>query len=208
MPRPISAQRTRQRETTRRHLIETGLRVAASSGFSRTSTASIAKASGLAHGTVFVHFPTRDALVIELVAEVGRAISQQLASLDHNDVESASSEKHWATLPEVLSAHLAALAQHEVLYSRLLCEAAVLPLSARAHIFALQSGIACRLRAAYSRALAQGSVRALDSITLSNMWIGLTNHYLLNRELFAPDASVIEKFGATLQAQLLALIQL
>jgi AcrR family transcriptional regulator len=200
MPRPASTQRILQRESTRRHLLDTGLRVAASSGFSRTSTASIARASGLAHGTVFVHFPTRDALVIELVAEVGRAISQQLASLDDAGESTRS-------LPEVLSAHLAALAQHEVLYSRLLSEAAVLPLSARAHIFALQSGIAFRLRSAYARALAEGSVRAMDSLTLSNMWIGVTNHYLLNRELFAPDASVVEKFGATLQAQLLALIQ-
>jgi AcrR family transcriptional regulator len=43
------------------------------------TTAAIAKASGKAHGTVFVHFGTRDELVDELVEEVGRAMSQRLA---------------------------------------------------------------------------------------------------------------------------------
>ena len=71
--------RTRQREATRRQLIQAGLRVVAAEGFAGASTAAIARATGKAHGTVFVHFPTRDALVAELVAEVGRAMSAQLA---------------------------------------------------------------------------------------------------------------------------------
>jgi AcrR family transcriptional regulator len=176
--------------------VQAGLRVVAERGFAGATTAAIAEASGKAHGTVFVHFRTRDVLVAELVAEIGRAISQRLAEIP--DAPSLS---------EVLDSHLAALAQHEALYARLLCEASTLPDAARARLFALQSGIAWRLRTAYERQLANGAARELDPLALANMWIALTNHYLMNRDLFAPGASVVAARGAQLKAQWLALTQ-
>jgi AcrR family transcriptional regulator len=189
-------QRTRQREATRRELVDAGLRLVASNGFAATTTASIAHATGKAHGTVFVHFRSREALVAELIAEVGRVMSARLAPL----AASAPS------LAEVMQAHLSALADNEALYSRLLCEASTLPLAARAHIFALQSGIASRLRKAYARDRMQGTVREIDPVMLCNIWISLTNHYLMNRDLFAPGQSVVAKCGNAIQAQMLAFI--
>jgi AcrR family transcriptional regulator len=197
-PLAVVSQRTRQRETTRRQLVEAGLRVVAVSGFAGASTAAIAQATGKAHGTVFLHFPTRDALVAELVAEVGRAMSAHLAT----------PESSAPSLPEVLSAHLRALADNEVLYSRLLCEASTLPLAARAMIFALQSGVSSRLRAAYLRARALGTVREIDPVALSNIWISLTNHYLMNRDVFASGKSVIANCGADIKSQLVDLLRL
>lgn len=192
-----TSQRTLQRESTRRQLVEAGLRVVATSGFAGATTAAIAQATGKAHGTVFVHFRTRDVLVTELVAEVGRVMSARL-----NELETAE-----PSIADVLTAHLTALQENEVLYARLLCEASTLPLAARAQIFALQSGIAWRLRGAYARAREHGGVRDIDPVTLSNMWISLTNHYLMNRDLFAPDASVIAQRGADIKAQFLELIK-
>lgn len=189
--------RTQQREQTRRQLVASGLRVVADRGFAAATTAEIAKDSGKAHGTVFVHFPTRDALVAELVEEVGRAMSRRLADIptDHPGVA------------EVLDAHLAALGEHEVLYARLLREATTLPLAARARVFALQSGIAWRLRSALARDVARGTARAIDPVVLGNLWIALTNHYLMNRDLFAPGKSVVAARGTDLKAQLLAILQ-
>lgn len=192
---PATSQRARQRESTRRQLVEAGLRVVAASGFAGASTAAIAQATGKAHGTVFVHFRTRDELVAELVAEVGRVMSAQLATPEA------------AALPEVLAAHLAALADNEVLYARMLCEASSLPLAARAQIFALQSGVAARIRAAYLRAREQGALREADPVILSNIWISLTNHYVMNRDLFAPGGSAIAAHGEAIKAQFLNLIQ-
>lgn len=197
MTNVTTSQRTLQRESTRRQLVEAGLRVVATSGFAGATTAAIAQATGKAHGTVFVHFRTRDVLVTELVAEVGRVMSARL-----NELETAE-----PTIAEVLTAHLTALEENEVLYARLLCEASTLPLAARAQIFALQSGIAWRLRGAYARTRDSGGVRDIDPVTLSNIWISLTNHYLMNRDLFAPDASVIAQRGADIKAQFLALIK-
>jgi AcrR family transcriptional regulator len=194
---PSSGVRAQQRATTRRLLVQAGLRVVASRGFAGATTAAIAEASGKAHGTVFVHFPTREALVAELVEEVGRAMTQRLAEIS-NDTLGVS---------EVLDAHLAALAEHEELYARLVREAAALPLAARARVFALQSGIAWRLRAAHGRDVVRGAARAMDPVALANIWIALTNHYLMNRDLFAPDASVIATRGPELKAQLLEIIR-
>ena len=188
----VASQRSRQREATRRQLLEAGLRMVATEGFAGTSTAAIAQATGKAHGTVFLHFRTRDALV----AEIGRSMSDRLAAL----------ETATPTLREVIDAHLTALAEHEVLYARVLAEASTLPPAARARLFALQSAIASRLRAAHARARTAGEVRALDAVVAANLWIALTNHYLMNRDLFAPGESVVVKCGADLAAQWLALV--
>ena len=80
----VSGSRTRQREATRRELVQAGLKVVAARGFAGATTAAIAEASGKAHGTVFVHFRTRDALVAELVEEIGRAMSQRLADIPND----------------------------------------------------------------------------------------------------------------------------
>lgn len=191
-----TTRRSSQRQATRRQLVDAALRVVAEHGFAGATTAAIARASGKAHGTVFVHFRSREVLVDELVKEIGDAISRRLA-------ETAGELPNMA---EVLDAHLAALAEHELIYSRLLSEATSLPPAARARIFALQSGIAFRLRASYERELAQGRARRVDPILLANTWIALTNHYLVNRDLFDPGASVIVARRDALKAHLLQLI--
>lgn len=196
-PKKAPGSRTLQREATHRQLVQAGLRVVADRGFAGATTAAIAAESGKAHGTVFVHFRTRDELVAELVAEVGRTMSQRLSSIPSDS----------PGLGEVLDAHLAALAEHEVLYARLLREATTLPAAARARVFALQSGVAFRLREALARDVARGAARAMDPVALANVWIALTNHYLMNRDLFAPEASVVATRGAELKAQLLEVVR-
>lgn len=189
--------RSRQREATRHELLQAGLRVVATTGFAGATTAAIARETGKAHGTVFLHFRTREALVAELVAEVGRDMSAALAAGD-----SAS-----PSVDDVLRAHLRALAGNEALYARLLGEASTLPAAARAHVFALQSGVASRLRAAWQREHARGAVRPLDPVFLANTWLGLVNHYLVHRDLFAPGESVIARHGDGLRAHFLQLLQ-
>jgi AcrR family transcriptional regulator len=205
-------QRSLQRDATRRELVQAGLRVVADQGFAAATTAAIAQASGRAHGTVFVHFKTREALVAELVEELGRTMSRRLAEPVGTRAATATSrvpvsETQAPSLTEVLDAHLAALAAHELLYARLLREATTLPEAARSRVFALQSGIGWRLRTAYERAVAAGDARALDPVLVVNQWLALTNHYLMNRDLFAPGKGVIKARGPALKAHFLALLR-
>jgi AcrR family transcriptional regulator len=189
--------RALQREATRKQLLQAGLHVVAEHGFAGATTAAIAQATGKAHGTVFVHFANRDALVEALVAEIGDAMSQRLA---HLPAETCG-------VAEVIDAHLLALAAHEPIYTRLLREATALPPSARARVFALQSAVGSRLRQAHARDVERGTARAMDPVALANVWIALTNHYLINRDLFAPGHSVMAQRGAELKAQMLAVLQ-
>lgn len=191
----VPGPREQKRQATRRLLLDAGLRMVAASGLAGTSTAAVAQATGKAHGTVFFHFPTREALVTELVAEVGRCLSDRLGLGEAPGLE------------DVLDAHLLSLGENELVYSRLLAEAATLPLAARATLFAFQSGVASRLVAALRAGQEKGTVRAGDPVFFSNLWIGLTNHYLLNRDLFAPGESVVARLGKHLRQQFSALVQ-
>lgn len=194
---PLARPRVRQREATRKQLVQAGLHMVAEHGFAGATTAAIARATGKAHGTVFVHFANRDLLVEALVAEIGEAMSQRLSHLPADT----------CGVTEVIDAHLLALGEHELLYTRLLREATALPPSARARVFALQSAVGSRLREAHARDVARGTARAMDPVALTNIWIALTNHYLINRDLFAPGHSVMAQRGAELKAQLLEVLQ-
>jgi hypothetical protein len=86
-------------------------------------------------------------------------------------------------------------------------EATALPPVARARMFALQSGVAWRLRHAHARDVARGVARAMDAVALGNLWIALVNHYLVNRDLFSPGVSVIAARGAELKTNFLELLR-
>lgn len=192
------SRRSVQRQATKTELVRAALRVVADKGFANTTTAAVARETGKAHGTVFVHFPTRDALVIEMVNEIGSIISARLTAIPSDAMG----------LSDILDAHLAALADQEVYLCRILQEAIGLPPSARALLFALQSGVAAKIGKGLARDVANGLARPFDPVALSNMWIALTNHYLINRDLFAPGGSVIARHGDALKSQLLAVVTL
>jgi AcrR family transcriptional regulator len=146
--------RSRQRQATRRELVRAGLRIVANRGFANTTTAAVARETGKAHGTVFVHFPTREALVVEMVNEIGSIISRKLAEIPSEATG----------LSDILDAHLAALADQEVYLSRILQEAVALPPSARAFLFALQSGVAAKIGRGLACDVANGLARPFDPV--------------------------------------------
>lgn len=76
--------REKQKEETRQHLLETAKRLFEQEGFEKTTIRGIAKAAGVASGTVFVHFPDKLALLATaLMEEVDKGV-----------------EEGWNTLPE------------------------------------------------------------------------------------------------------------
>ena len=124
--------RKSQKIETRQKIVAAGLRLVRESGFGKTTTGAIAREIGKAHGTVFVHFATREALVFELVRTIGSELTDRLSSLSDHD----------SALGPLLEAHLSVLADQEELYAAMLREMVTLPANARAYIFALQSGVA------------------------------------------------------------------
>jgi len=62
-PRKPRSARSRRAEKTRWKLLDASAELLAERGYSRLSTAAVAERAGVAHGTLFKHFPTKSALM-------------------------------------------------------------------------------------------------------------------------------------------------
>lgn len=69
--------RQEQKELTRTGLIQSASRLFIKNGISNTATADVAKAQRVSHGTVFVHFPTREELILAVIDDFGIKLSQK-----------------------------------------------------------------------------------------------------------------------------------
>ncbi|MDF2935045.1 MAG: regulatory protein TetR [Paenibacillaceae bacterium] len=185
-----------QKEQTKVALVQAAYEVFSTRGFQATRMADIAKAAGVSHGTVFLHFSTQE----QLVAEVIEAYCGEIVQETH---QSASPP---LSLREFLDAHIAAIIRHEAFYTRLVIENRLLPQEARDAWIGLQSAVSFH----FSQALERGPEGAGAEVPLSllfNMWLGLVHYYLGNGDLFAPEGGVLRRHGPTLTENYMKLIQ-
>lgn len=73
---------TNQPKNKKQQLLDTALALFVSQGIYATSTASIAKTAGVANGTLFHHFPSKDALVLELYKNIKRDFALQITPFE------------------------------------------------------------------------------------------------------------------------------
>lgn len=180
--------RKEQKEKTKELLLRIAYREFGEKGINATKTIDIAKAAGVSHGTLFLHFATREELLLNVVEEFGMKVGRLFSALK-------ISKKG---VREVLAAHLAVLRKDEPFWARVAIEGNSLPEQIRAHLFVIQSGIAHYLNEAIQTNLQEGTIRRLPLPLLLNTWLGLIQYYLINRDLFAPGQSVIEVKGEEL----------
>jgi AcrR family transcriptional regulator len=154
----------------------------AQQGFARTRTSDVAAAIGLSHGALFVHFPRREDLLLEVVADFGRRLTDRLHAMAGEG------------LREALLAHVRCLAEEEALYAHFLAERQHLPEACALAWIGIQSAVSHHLMEA---ARSEKLVRTPPHL-LFNTWVGLVHHYLMNRELFAPKGGVLKKHGREL----------
>jgi AcrR family transcriptional regulator len=188
--------RKQQKERTRQRLLDAARSLFAQQGITATRTLDVARAAGVAHGTVFTHFPTREELVEVVVGEFAAAVAMRI----HTIVDQG------AGLREVLVAHLDGLGEDEALYARMVMEGPLLPRPARVTLTGIQSVISFHLFAAAERELADGRIRPMAQHLLFNTWLGLVHHYVCNRDQFAPGGSVLDRCGPELIDHYLGLL--
>jgi len=182
------ATREEQKRRTRQRLIEVALERFAERGIGATRTVDVARAAGVAHGTVFAHFPTRDDLVTAVIEAFAEQLIGRLNELNDRG----------ADVREVLAAHLEGLIEHEGLYAHLVTEGPMLPRGARTTMLAIQSVVSHHLYAAAEKGREAGELRPMPQHLLFNTWLGLIHHYLVNQELFAPNESALARHGGEL----------
>jgi AcrR family transcriptional regulator len=192
----MNLSRGKRKELTRSALIEAALELMADQGITATRTIDVADQARVAHGTVFVHFATRDDLIAAVVGRHAGEIAGRLHELG----------RERGSVREVLEGHLEGLAEHEAFYARLVMEGPLLPPYARATLLGIQSAISAHLATAAEREMAAGRIRRMPVDLLFNTWLGLVHHYIGNRELFAPGHSVVERWGPTLLDHYLGLL--
>lgn len=180
--------RKEQKERTRKLIVETAMAEFSMKGFAATNTRDIAATAGISHGSVFAHFLTREDLIMAVVLEFGQRVSQQMCQLEDNP----GSERN------VLESHLDIIGKHELFYTRLVTEGALLPESAKSELARVQTVISARLLQAVHKAFENGTIKDLPFPMLFNSWLALINHYLANRDWFCPGKPVIETLGTQL----------
>jgi AcrR family transcriptional regulator len=189
-------QRAEQRAETRQRVLRAATRLVERRGFNGTRTIDIARATRLSHGAVFTHFPSREALDLAVAAELGRAITDRLAAL----------VKEGASLKEVLLAHVQCLSEAEDIYFHLLREGPLLPKAFARTWTAIQSAVAHHILDAAAVERTAKKLRSVQPHLMFNTWLALVNHYVINRELFVSDGSVMKKHGRALVDHYLALL--
>lgn len=177
--------RKEQKERTRNGLVDRAEKLFAKKGISNTTTADVAKELKVSHGTLFVHFATRDDLVKAVVDDFGERLSAALG-------ERLSEEQ---SLKDLLKAHLSVLSEFEDFYLRLIAESQSLPGHIRSIIYAINASLSYRFYKAAKAQMADGSIKKMSQVLFFNTWMGLVHYYIQNRDLFSDQVPILSEVG-------------
>lgn len=172
----MNSSRQLRQAATRTRILEAARAELAEHGYRDANTARIAAAAEVAHGTVFLHFPTREELLDGLVMADGQS-------------DAAEVVPHLAESPSVrtlLDLHLRQLHAHLPFARMLARELPTLPPTLRARVLVARTPLAEALRLAILRGQAAGSLRPGDPVALLAFWFGAVERLLAHPDLFPP----------------------
>lgn len=92
-PRPIPMPRTRRGWRTREKLLDAAEEIFGTHGFHGTSIVDITRAAGVAMGTFYVYFPSKEAIFVELVKEMGHDMRRRLHEASDSAPDRAKAEE-------------------------------------------------------------------------------------------------------------------
>nr|WP_320026997.1 TetR/AcrR family transcriptional regulator [uncultured Acetobacterium sp.] len=177
----MKTKRQIQKEATRELILDTAYQVYADEGFGAT-TNKIAKEANVSHGTVFVHFPTVECLIICLLERFGSEINGQLHILSEKD----------ESLETFLGAHINVLIRYEDFYKRLISEINSLPQEAKYVFINIQSVVSLHLNQMIERDKEKKAIKDIPMHIIFNSWLGLIHYYLTNNYLFTTGSVLTE----------------
>jgi AcrR family transcriptional regulator len=163
------------------------MRVYGEQGFS-VPVSVIANESGVSHGSIFVHFQSKE----DLFRAAAERFFQDAGKRMH---DIAISQVGFKTM---LSEFLDLVEEHELFYKRLTIELGNLPSDIRIMMASLRSANMLQFEMAAERDMKQGKIRELPVRMMFNTWMGLVYYYLQNGDLFAPGESVMKRFKGDL----------
>lgn len=183
---------------TRKKLVDAAIEIFAAQGITTTSTADIAKAAGVSHGTVFLHFPCRDDLVFAAIKRFGRHLCAAFKT--HTDMNIKN-------LRGVLKAHLQVLEEFEDFYSKLVMEAHLLSPRIKSYFFIIHAAVSHRMFVNAEHEMREGKIRPIKRPLLFNTWIALIHYYITHKDVFSPKKSVIREKSTELLDHFMCLVK-
>lgn len=190
--------REEAKRRTRQLILEAAARRFVQEGFLEATTASIAQEAGVAHGTLFLHFPDRDALLLAVVEE----LLYQLGSDLHRACFRATD------LGSLVRLFLDSLSKNETMYGSLVRDLPRFPLPLKRTVFATFAALTAHFTEIVERGQAQGVVRSIPPAMANAFFFGTLNHFFLYRDLMTPDGRVVPTLGEPFRDAFLKMISL
>lgn len=173
-----------QKQKTRKMILQTAKKLFIVQGFLNTTTAQIAVECGIAHGTLFLHFKSKDILIIEILDQQLEQISFKIMELIRDTID----------LEEILKKYLDFLQKEEDFFSVLARELPFYPEQLRRKIIFRESLIRSKFTKVIEKGTASGSLIECDAIMANTFLFSTINYYLSLKSLFVSEGSVISKF--------------
>ena len=189
--------RQEAKEKTRQKILEAALEEFTRQGYRGANTARIARAAGVAHGTVFLHFPDKDQLLFEVIRQRLVKISNRLydAALQNETAlqsEAAHESKEIESLCRVYLDHLNENTAFESMLAR---EMPNLPTVLKRQVFTIRSGIILHFHQAIQRGINEGKLKDVNPTVALHVWFGTLHYYLANQEMLAAPGEIINEKG-------------
>lgn len=185
-----------QKQKTRLHILNTAKELFIKKGFLNITTAQIAELADVAHGTLFLHFKSKNSLILEILDEQLYFINDQIGDII----------RRAGDLPQMLSLYLNLLQADEDFFSVIARELPFYPAELRRLILFRDSIIRSYFHKMIEAGIAAGSYRQVDITVTVTFLFGTINYYLSLKSIFVQEESVIGKFKQAIQQNFMLLL--
>lgn len=176
----------------RRQVLEGARRVFLADGYDGASMGDIARTAGVSKGTLYVYFPSKEALFDTLIQEERSGLAEALFSLDETDPDVRAVLRRLGTsFLEIM-----VRADHISSVRMVIATAEKFPRFGRAFYEAGPQTGALRLKTYLDRQVEAGRLRIPDTALAAEQFLGLCSVRIFKRALFGvaeADASAISR---------------
>ncbi len=177
-----------QKQKTREHLLKIAKREFIIKGFLNTATSEISEKAGIAHGTLFLHFKNKDALI---VAILDRELEEINLSIQQMIIKAVD-------LEQLFKQYLDLLQEEEELFAVLARELPFYNEELRRKILFRDSIIRSHFHKTIELGIKEKRYRDVDVTSVVMFLFGTINYYLSLKSIFVKEGSVIEKFKTSI----------
>jgi len=177
-----------QKQKTLEHILKIAKLEFTKKGFLNTTTSEISEKAGIAHGTLFLHFKNKDALIVAILdkelEEINLAIQQMIVKA--------------VDLEQLLLQYLNLLQDEEELFAVLARELPFYNEELRRKILFRDSIIRSHFHKTIELGIKEKRYRDVDVTSAVMFLFGTINYYLNLKPIFIKEGSVIEKFKSSI----------